>query len=57
MQSFKTLPAILLIITINTITLGSAAQAEVKLLGYGGYSVEVEVILPGGPGSGPFFGP
>jgi uncharacterized protein YndB with AHSA1/START domain/ketosteroid isomerase-like protein len=49
MKSLKTLSAILLIITITTITLGSAAQAEVKLLAYGGYSVELEVILPVSP--------
>jgi uncharacterized protein YndB with AHSA1/START domain len=49
MQSLKSLSAILLIVTVTTITLGSAAQAEVKLLAYGGYSVEVEVILPVSP--------
>ena len=49
MKSFKTWSAILLIILITTITLGSAAQAEVKLLAYGGYSVELEVVLPVSP--------
>jgi uncharacterized protein YndB with AHSA1/START domain/ketosteroid isomerase-like protein len=49
MRSIKTLSAILLIIAMTTITLVSAAHAEVKLLAYGGYSVELEVILPVSP--------
>jgi uncharacterized protein YndB with AHSA1/START domain/ketosteroid isomerase-like protein len=48
MKSFQSLSAILLI-AMTTVTLGSAAQAEVKLLAYGGYSVEVEVVLPVSP--------
>src|SRR5579863_5216186 len=47
MRSLKNLSAILLIIT--PITLASVARAEVKLLAYGGYSVELEVILPVSP--------
>lgn len=43
MKSFRTLSAILIIIIS---AFGPAAQAEVKLLAYGGYSVELEVILP-----------
>lgn len=48
MKSSKTLSAILLIILITTM-FRSAAHAEVKLLAYGGYSVELEVILPVSP--------
>jgi uncharacterized protein YndB with AHSA1/START domain len=49
MQSFRSLSAILSVLVLTTVTLGSAAQAEVKLLAYGGYSVELEVILPVSP--------
>ena len=46
MKSSQT--AILFITIASIITIGSA-QAEVKLLAYGGYSVELEVILPVSP--------
>lgn len=49
MKSFQTLSAMLLIVAITTISLGTAAQAEVKLLAYGGYSVELETVLPVSP--------
>ena len=49
MKSFRTLSAILSIIAIIAILLGPAARAEVKLLAFGGYSVETEVILPVSP--------
>jgi len=48
MKPFRTSSVILLIIAM-TIALGSSAQAEVKLLAYGGYSIELEVILPVSP--------
>jgi ketosteroid isomerase-like protein len=49
MKSPKTWSSVLLISIVAVINLGSAAQAEVKLLAYGGYSVETEVILPVSP--------
>jgi len=49
MKSAKTWSSVLLISILAVINLGSAAQAEVKLLAYGGYSVETEVILPVSP--------
>jgi hypothetical protein len=49
MKSVKTWASVLLISIMAVINLGSAAQAEVKLLAYGGYSVETEVILPVSP--------
>src|SRR5579863_5546460 len=48
MKPFRTSSVNMLIIAM-TIALGSSAQAEVKLLAYGGYSIELEVILPVSP--------
>ena len=41
--------AMLFFVITATAIFGPAAQAEVKLLAYGGYSVELEVILPVSP--------
>jgi len=41
--------AMLFFVIMATAIFGPAAQAEVKLLAYGGYSVELEVILPVSP--------
>lgn len=46
MKSCKMLSAILLVVLLSY---GVRTQAEVKLLAYGGYSVELEVILPVSP--------
>jgi uncharacterized protein YndB with AHSA1/START domain/ketosteroid isomerase-like protein len=46
MKKSKMLSAILSVVVLSY---GARTQAEVKLLAYGGYSVELEVVLPAAP--------